>query len=267
MQPECVSFALLMVGSLPSPGAKLIGRSHLIALWFFAGIHKLFSAGYYAGVMRFLLLPLSQSLPLPTVHLSAVVYYTIGIPCVMFEISLGVLAAVPRTRRIAAVLGAAMHVTLFLWLSLVLHWNSAVWSWNVALIVAGFALLWNWRTTWLADWRSVGPAARAAALFLLLSPIGYYFGLIDGFLAHCVYANNVPEAWIIVPDTEPGLSQIFVSDLDSQINVSVPPAPRLFEQYFQIVGQPGDKLVIYDPRWPAIWSGHEHREIVMREKD
>ena len=175
IQPECVSFVLLMVGSLESPGAKLIGRSHLIAMWFFAGFHKLFCAGYYAGVMHFLLTPLSNSFPSPLCHFPPAVYYAIGAPCALFEMALGVMAIVPRTRRIAAVLGAAMHAILFLWLSLAVHWNSAVWSWNLALIVAGFALLWNWKSTLIADWRSVSFAGRAAALFLLLSPIGYYF--------------------------------------------------------------------------------------------
>src|SRR5206468_12969571 len=35
----------------------------IFALWFFAGFHKLLSAGYYTGVMRFLLLPFSDHVP------------------------------------------------------------------------------------------------------------------------------------------------------------------------------------------------------------
>ncbi len=226
----------------------------MLALWFFAGFHKLFSAGYYSGVMVYLLSPVSSKF-------SPSVYHTVGAAGALFEMSLAVLAIVPRTRRVAAVLGAAMHGALFLWLAIALRWNSAVWGWNLTLAVASVALLWPWRSQWIVDWRGASVWARAIAALVLLSPIGYYFGLIDAFMAHCVYANNTPEAWIVAAGIDPP-THIFISNMADELNVSVPPSPRLYEQFFDIVALPGDRLVIEDPRWPAIWSGTERREIV-----
>jgi hypothetical protein len=43
IQPEIVSLAVLLWGTFPSPDAKLVGRTHLIALWSRAGLSKLLS--------------------------------------------------------------------------------------------------------------------------------------------------------------------------------------------------------------------------------
>jgi hypothetical protein len=257
MQPECVSFVLLMVGSLEAAGAKLIGRAHLLALWFFAGFHKLFSPGYYAGVMPFLLGPFSAKLPATT-------YHVMGGAGALFEMSLAVMAIIPHTRRYAAAFGAVMHSVLFLWLAIALRWNSAVWGWNAALAVASCALLLPWRSTLIANWQGAGGWARTAATIVLISPIGYYFGLVDAFLAHCVYSNNVPEARVIVPGSDPP-TEVFLANLADELNVGLPPVPRLYEQYFEIVGQPGERLVIDDPRWWAKWRGQQRREILKSD--
>jgi hypothetical protein len=46
MQLEFFSLPLLLWGSLPSAGARLVGRVSLISLWFFAGLHKLLSPDF-----------------------------------------------------------------------------------------------------------------------------------------------------------------------------------------------------------------------------
>ena len=49
LQPEFISLTILLWGTLPSRGAQLTARVHLIALWFFAGLHKLTSPGFATG--------------------------------------------------------------------------------------------------------------------------------------------------------------------------------------------------------------------------
>jgi hypothetical protein len=250
MQPPCISLALLMVASLGTPGAKLIGRSHLIATWFFAGLHKLLSAGYFRTIVPFLMTGLFE-------RVTPAMYMAVGVAAAGVEISLGLLAIVPRTRRLAAGLGCAVHLTIAAWLALRLGWNADVWPWNIALALAALLLIWPWRTTLGEDWRSCSRLAKGAALLILISPVGFYFGLVDGYLAHCVYSGNVPEAKIVLPDG----AEVHLDTVASSLNAPMPPAARLYEEYFHQVGLPGEVLVIHDPRWWARLRGYEFREI------
>ena len=250
MQPWCISFALLMVGSLESPGAKLVGRAHLVATWFYAGLHKLLSPGYFHKVVPFLLAGLYDKAD-PTM------FALLGGAAAAVEVTVAILAIVPRTRRWAAGLACAMHLTIALWLALRLGWNADVWPWNIVLALAALLLIWPWRTTLREDWRSCSRVARAAVLLIMISPIGFYFGLVDGLLAHCVYSANTPEAKIVLPDG----AEVNIDAVATSTNAPMPPAIRLYEEYFRQVGEPGELLVINDPRWWARVRGTEHREI------
>ena len=258
MQPECISLWLLMLGSLESSGCKLLARSHLIALWFFAGFHKLISPGYYEAVVPFML----GRAPGATVAAGDVMWGALG---ALFEISLAVLAIVPRTRRACAVLVAPFHLTVVCWLAFRMEWNYSVCPWNAAIAVAGFTLIWPWRTTLLADWREASRPIKAAVAFVLFSPLLFYVALFDPFLSHCVYTENAPHAWIEFPSGDKTeISSIFSNEENPAIalNVAIPPEHRLFEAYFSQVAEPGEKLIIEDPRWWARFQGFDHREIV-----
>jgi len=250
MQPWCISFALLMVASLDSPGASSVGRAHLVAIWFYAGLHKLLSPGYFHKVVPFLLAGLFEK-PNPTL------FALLGGAAALIEISLALLTLVPRARRWAAALACVMHLTIALWLALRLGWNADVWPWNIVLGLAALLLIWPWRTTLGEDWRSCSRAARGAVLLILTSPLGFYFGLVDGYLAHCLYTGNTPEARIVLPDG----AEVNIGAVGSFLNAPMPPAVRLYEEYFRQVGLPGELLVIDDPRWWARVRGQEHREI------
>ena len=240
MQPWCVSFARLMVGSLDSPGAKSVGRAHLVATWFYAGLHKLLSPGYSHKVVPFLLTGLYDK-PNPTL------FALLGGAAAAVEVTVAILAIVPRTRRWAAALACVMHLTIALWLALRLGWNADVWPWNIVLAIAALLLIWPWRTTLREDWRACSRVARAAVLLIMISPVGFYFGLVDGFLAHCIYSANTPEAKIVLPDG----AEVNIAAVATSINAPMPPAIRLYEEYFRQVGEPGELLVINDPRWWA----------------
>ena len=102
LQPEFISLWILMLATLPAPGAQLIGRMHLVCLWFFSGFHKLFSAGYYEMMQA----RLWQRL-LPAVGHET--DFWLSLLLAVLEMLLGVLALLPRTRRLAAMMALPMH--------------------------------------------------------------------------------------------------------------------------------------------------------------
>ena len=257
MQPEAISLGLLLVGTLPGDGARLVGRAHLIALWFFAGFHKLLSPEYFSGVVPSMLGGGSTN---PSLPLQLLALQVLGGAMALGELSLGVLALVPRTRRACAVAACAFHLLVLLWLAGRMQWNPAVWPWNLALAAAGFALVWPWTTSLAHDLRAARWLPRATAMLLLVSPLGYYFGLVDPYLAHCLYTRNVPKAQrMTIGGPQP-------LDTWSALRVPLPPAHRIFEQYFQKTALPSERLVIDDPRWWAHYRGWGHREIKARQE-
>jgi hypothetical protein len=136
------------------------------------------------------------------------------------------------------------------------------------MIPAGFAFIAPWTTTAQPALRPSGWLARAVALFLALYPAGYYVGLVDAYLAHCLYSLNTPVAAIITPDGE--ASQILMLE---KLHIPFPPAPRLFEVYFHEVAEPGDMLIIRDfrrwargrPGWKTVRGNAERRIIKGRD--
>jgi hypothetical protein len=180
----------------------------------------------------------------------------------LFEIALAVLAAIPWTRRLCALLAVPFHLAIIWNLAVRFHWNESVCPWNAALAVAGVTLLWQWRTTLREEWRAASNWLRGAVAFVLLSPLLFYVGLIDPFLAYCVYANSSPTAAIYVPGG--GTQTLSDTIADPSLNVPIPPEHRLFEAFFEQIAQPGEVLIIEDSRWCARVWGYAHREIVKK---
>jgi hypothetical protein len=241
IQPEVVSLALLLWGSLPAPGARLLGRTHLLALWLWAGVNKLLSPGFLHGTAQWVLLGL---VPHPPPLLQANVGYLLA----GAELGVGLLALVPRTRRLAAFAAAALHLGILADLSPLGHaWNQAVWPWNVALAASGLALIAPWKEGLPRSLAQAHPLARLAALLLLASPAGFYVGVTDAYLAHNLYSSNVPTARVACArGCRPGQQP---DEAWAAFNVPFPPEPRLFEQAFRLTCRPGDRLTIADPRW------------------
>ena len=255
IQPQLVSFALLLcaTGPVREPAGDdglgaLVARCHLVALYLWAGLHKLLSAEYADSAARFWQRAAPGLGPGPA--------RAAALGVAVFEVGLALAVAWPVTRRRAGWLAGAMHLVIFLSLSpLGRGRNEAVWPWNLALAVAAPLLLTSWRATWHAR-----PAAAALALVLLLSPALYYAGRLDAYLSWCLYSNNVPIA-VFVPSEQreqlaaAGATTLRLPDLNAtirELHVPFPPAHRLFEQYFARVARPGDELHVYDPRgWAA----------------
>jgi uncharacterized membrane protein YphA (DoxX/SURF4 family) len=250
-QPQIISHALLLLGTIPRPAAQLVGRAHLASLWFFAGLHKLLSPGYYTQVIPGLWQPMLPGASASVVQLA-------GIVGACFELALGILALWPQGRRIAAIAAMLFHLGVFWTLSpWGLDWNESVWPWNMALAFAGFGLLWNWTTPAVADLRQVARPGQIVAVALALMPLGYYFALVDAYLAHCLYSANTPRALIEVSEG----SDISLPDATWEpLHVPLPPTYRTYRAYFRAVGQQGDTLTIEDPRWLAPWWGGRRQE-------
>lgn len=264
IQPQLVSFALLLCATGPARGpagaadreagdgtGALVARCHLVALYLWAGLHKLLSAEYVDSAARFW----QRAAP----GLGPELARALALGAAVFEVGLALAVAWPASRRRAGWFAGAMHLVIFVSLSpLGRGRNEAVWPWNLALAVAAPLLL----TTWRADWRTqlARPAAAALALVLLLSPALYYIGRLDAYLAWCLYSNNVPVAVPVRSEQREqlaaaGATTLRLPDLNStirELHVPFPPAHRLFEQYFERVARPGDELHVHDPRgWAA----------------
>jgi hypothetical protein len=228
LQPQFVSFAFLLIGTLSSAGGQLVSRAHLVAMWLWAGLNKLLSPTFATVTGPSIVAAVVPAAP---------VWLRVGggVAIATAEVAVGVLACFVKTRRTAAVLAFCLHAGILGLLSpFGRNWNSAVWAWNAALATAGLALIVPWPDSL---WRSIQTAptlARAVAVVLVVSPLGFHIGVVDAYLSHNVYTENVPVA------TSPPMWTPF--------QVPVPPAHRLFGQSFALTCREGDRLIIRDPR-------------------
>jgi hypothetical protein len=126
LQPEFLSQAILLWGTLPIRGARAACRAHLIALWFYAGLNKLTCPLYYSGDARWLV---GAFFP----QASEMVSSTVGVVIALAEISLAVCAVLPRLRLLAVGLAYALHLGIVVTLAFGLNWDAAVWPWNLSL--------------------------------------------------------------------------------------------------------------------------------------
>jgi hypothetical protein len=242
IQPEFISFMFLMWGTLPGKNAPLIGRAYLISMWAWAGINKLLSPAFIASTGPGLLATLLPDAPI-WLRMNG------GYLIALSELSIGILAVFPKTRLFAALLALGVHTNILLILSpLGRNWNESVWGWNAALAFAGFALIAPWKETLAQSFRAARPLARVAVVILLIMPLGFYFGVVDAYLAHNLYSSNVPSA-----SKTPNTWTLF--------EVPFPPEHRLFEQHFQLTCHKGEILQIRDTRWWFARQGMAQREI------
>lgn len=270
IQPEFISLAILLLGTVPRAHPLLLARCHLISLWFWAGLHKLLSPEYVLTTGPDLVLGV-----LPGVTSSQAI--ALGIGTAAFEMCLGLAAVFPRTRRVVPKAGAALHGMVLLTL-FARGWNSAVWPWNLALGAAGFAFFGNWHEPlWPAYGNVDSPidsaadrqpvisrrdpvrqfAWQAIVILWMAYPALFYLNLCDGYLAWCVYSSNVPDAVFYENESADG-ERLFDSAYRA-LNVPFSPATRLFEQHFRRTGQGGQRLEIDDPRPLSRWLGQSKR--------
>jgi len=250
LQPHVISLAWLMWGTGGLPGGLVVARGSLAATWLWAGLHKLTSPAYYAHSGPWMLAGLwAGANPALAAPLAAAV--------AVAEISLGLGALVPACRRVVAVGAVVFHVAVLFLLAFRLGWNREVWPWNLALAAAGPLLVAPWQGAGLGvEWARAPRLARGLAVALVVMPAGYWLGLVDAYLAHCVYADNTPQAYVCSPFARRNLGEQC-----RRHDVILPPAHRLFVPFFRGVGRPGEWLEIEDPRWVARLRGNAFRKV------
>jgi hypothetical protein len=249
LQPEFISQAILLWGTLPWAATRTISRAHLIALWFYSGFHKLDCPFFYIDDAPRLVTAL---FPAANVGLST----TIGVSLALAEISLAVCAVLPRTRTLAVWMVYFFHLGIVGTLALGLGWDQAVWPWNVALAAAGYVFIGSWKESPVAQFRQLGAAMRIAVGLILLLPLMYDSGWIDTYLCHVLYSSHEPTAWIRTAD-----GRRVLIDTRPQLKVPVPQIERLYAGYFAAVAGPRDELEIFDPRWYSRWRMGDRRVI------
>ena len=240
LQPEVVSLLILLWGTLPFPISLGFARAHLVSLWFFSGFNKLLSPAFFNDMAPFLL---SAFVPDPQPWQGIGFGYLLA----STELGLGVLAVVPGTRRLAAVVALVLHLGILLSLSpLGLDRNSAIWPWNVALAFAGFSLIAPWKEPVLASLLRVPVWARVLMILLAVMPFGFYLGKVDAYLAHNLYSSNIARATVECRGACRRMQD--PANTWTSLNVPLPPEHRLYEQYFSLTCRPGDVMTITDPR-------------------
>jgi hypothetical protein len=249
IQPQFLVLWILMLGSSSQSG-KWFARWFLASMWLWAGLHKCFSPEWLGPVGWSLVERAGFD---PAGLLTA---FTIGVPAA--EIALG-LASTCSARYGAAgclLLHGGILVFLSPWLA---DYNASVWPWNFGLACVG---------TWVlatADYRRPKGAAQWLVVFLVfLTPAAYYVGWIEAHLAHVLYSENMPKGWIV---SAGGLKPIVGWE---KVGVPFPDSHRLSRRYFAEAGQPGEKLVVDDPRrWVAdgYYQMNDDRRVVAIERE
>ncbi|RMF82890.1 MAG: hypothetical protein D6737_00320 [Chloroflexi bacterium] len=234
LQPEFFSLTLLLWGTLPNRNSRNIARAHLIALWIWAGLNKLLSPNFLHRTAQGLLHDL---IPNPPLWIDDHAGYILALT----EMGVGLLILYPRTRKISAMLAFGLHIGILITLSpLGRNWNQAVWPWNIALAFAGFVFVLAWREWSLREMLLHHRGVAIVVVTLMLTPVGFYFGLVDAYMAHNLYSSNVPRA----------SSEAFSTQTSWEVfNVPTPPERRIYRQFFHLTCEPGDELRIRDERW------------------
>jgi hypothetical protein len=236
MQPQVISLALLLLATLPSCGAALVGFAHLSALWLWSGLHKLASPGFYAGAGALV----TTRFPGCPDALAR----TVVVAVALLEAALGVASLFRRTRRLARRAGAAFHLGVVVWLSpLGIDWNVSVWPWNVALAFAAWTLLAPDEPPARARFASAPRLARALALAELILPAGYEVGLVPAPFGHALYCLSEPHGtWLHADGRVTPMHEL------PELNVFLPGTYGALVAEFRARAVPGDRLVILEHR-------------------
>jgi hypothetical protein len=238
LQPEFVSLAIVLAAAAWPRNGVHVARWHLISLWFWAGLNKVLSAGWPSGGAAFI----AGSMGLG--RFRAVV--AVLVPIV--EIGLGLIGLRPKAWPVLRWAASAFHLGTFATLASA-GFNSAVWPWNLALAVAAPIIFSRPETDRVAGLPRGGRRALAlcaVAGAIIVSPIGFYVGVTDAYLAHNLYTSNTAEAEVCRDDPDDCTGLIFAAYED--LNVPLPPEPRVFNAYFDRTCVPGDVLRVYG-RW------------------
>jgi hypothetical protein len=227
LQPGVVSVTVLMIAPAFGENGRSVARWYLCTLWLWAGLHKLLSLGWVDGNA----VSIAEYLGRP--GWSGIVAVVVPLA----EIGLGLTAMWPRLWTLTAVGAVLVHVGILVTLSPFFgDWNSSVWPWNAAVAVIAPLLFLAQRED--AVFPSKPIIAVAAAL--LVFPALFYAGVVDAYTSHNLYTSNTARA--VICRGEDCSNKAL--NTWAELNVPMPPEPRLYRQAFEIVCDRGEVLVI-----------------------
>jgi hypothetical protein len=231
LEPQFIGLWVLLWACVSERGAWF-ARWFLASMWLWAGLHK-FLSPEWLGVTSY---EMAKSIGLdPQLH------FWLALVVAALETGVGVAAIF--TRRVAAVLCVAQHAGILLFLSPVAYdFNLSVWPWNAATGIIGAWLFWSGPAVAARFPKTIAQWIVIAALYLV--PGTYYLGWINPHLAHILYSEHMPKAWMTT-----GEGQYERLHAWRNLAVPFPDSHRLFIQNFALRGSPGNKLYIQDPRF------------------
>jgi len=235
------------------PSAKKFGVWFLITMWVWAGIHKLLSPDWYGEVTYYLLSRnefLLGNFRLWDYHV------VLAIITAVTEVGLGVLAW--YRPKLAAPICFFSHIAIAIFL-IVIDWNFSVLPWNFCTAIVGAWLLWSINDTGNLVSLPKSKIGKLAVVFLLVSPIGFYFGMMRHSVCHVLYSANFPDAVITKADGP------MICEAIEDLRVPFPHEPKAYIDLFGSIGQPGEKLHIreYRPGLPSRYFKMNQQQTVV----
>ncbi len=234
-QPQILSVVVLMAACI-FPWGRKFGVWFLIAMWLWAGIHKLLSPDWYGDVTYYLLYRNQfqwGSFRLWDHH------GALAIIAAVAEVALGALAW--WCPKLAAPVCFLTHVSIAAFL-IVVDWNFSVLPWNFCTAIVGVWLLWSLNDDSHCMPLPKSKSGKLAVAILLLSPIGFYFGMVRHSFCHVLYSANFPDA--VISTTEgPKICETI-----RELRVPFPHEPKAFIDLFRLTAKPGEKLHIREYR-------------------
>ena len=206
-------------------------------LW--SGLQKL-NAGFCMELMPWLF------------HIDPKYGLAVGIACALTEAALGVALLLQRSRKIACILLAIMHLTLvgFLYHH---NWNSVVWPWNLLMCALSFSLFWRDSQRSTKEILLPGKSIIKIAALLVFGflPALNFIGLWDAYLSASLYSGNTLRAILQITQeqyeklppkakelAEPSGANFELNVFDwsmKDLNVASYPEARTYQQLARIV--------------------------------
>ena len=234
-QPQVISIGILMTACV-LPKFKRIAVWFLIAMWVWAGIHKTLSPDWYGEVTYYLLLRERfnwENIRLWDYHASLAIIAAVA------EVGLGVLAW--YRPKLAAPICFLSHIAIAIFL-IGIDWNFSVLPWNFCTAIVGAWLLWSVNDIVRPVSLPESKMGKLVVAFLLISPIGFYFGMVRHSLCHVLYSANFPDAVITKADGP------MICEAIGELRVPFPHEPKAYIDLFRMIGKPGEKLHIREHR-------------------
>lgn len=227
--------------SSASEGNARIGwrfcRWALIALWFWAGLHKLMSPEW----MGYRSFEFIQGMGMG--EWAQKLHWWFALVVGGSELALAIIAC--WRPKVAAWLCIPLHIGIVFTL-LLSNWNFSVLPWNFTAAVFGFLVLRDSSKGAVdtREWVIVGA--------LLVLPALFYVGQVDRAFSFVLYSGMTPSGLISHMD-DPAETDSFDPRIEKiygwkELAVPFPLERRTLRQYFELTANEGSKLYIRDPR-------------------